>query len=190
MADTDNGKDQVKGDACTVKGAEVVDILLKEVEGLTVVGPPAAKRARVSSCALGRAVDVSSLAALVMRGMRVHIAGKSHRILEIELYLTGPGHLDPYTHCSAVQVTLPSVDFCLCSEEEKKERETAKMGYLSFLLLLLLLLLLTITLVQSECGKWYFHRLGNGGYRGGSYKVCVQSKYEEERRRGREGRWP
>jgi len=60
-----------------------------------------------------------------MHGMRMMIAGKTYRILEVELYLTGPGHLDPFTHCSNV---------------------------------------------QKECGKWYFHRMGNGGYRSGSFK--------------------
>jgi hypothetical protein len=81
----------------------VLDVLRCTVEGLMSPAPPA-KKAKVSSCVLGHPVDVSTLAALVMRGIRVHIAGKVHRILEVELYLTGPGHLDPYTHCSAVQV--------------------------------------------------------------------------------------
>ena len=92
-----------KEDNSRIEGEEVVNVLRNHMEDMIARAPPA-KKARKSSCSLGNAIDVKAISSMVMRGMRIHIAGKSHRILEVELYLTGPGHMDPYTHCQPIQV--------------------------------------------------------------------------------------
>lgn len=45
------------------------------------------------------------VADLVLNRATWHIGGRPHRLVEIELYFTGPGHEDPFTHGDPIQRT-------------------------------------------------------------------------------------
>lgn len=43
------------------------------------------------------------IAARLLNGCRVLVAGKPHRFTEVEAYYNGPAHADPFAHCDPVQ---------------------------------------------------------------------------------------
>jgi len=45
----------------------------------------------------------TALAAQLLNGTQVHIGAVPHRLVEVEVYYHGPGHLDPFTHRDPLQ---------------------------------------------------------------------------------------